>query len=129
MQQMEFIMGTGTDKLVVLVTNGIASELSSVAFTIANGGITAGLKVSVFLTSNGIDLVRKGGQGMTHVPPLDPLAALIADFQARGGVIWACPPCVKARGYTQENLLDGVIIAGASVMHAEIKAGAATLSF
>ncbi len=36
-------MGTGTDKLVVMITNGIASELSSVAFTIANGGITAGL--------------------------------------------------------------------------------------
>lgn len=122
-------MGTETDRLVVLMTNGIASELSSVAFTIANGGITAGLKVSVFLTSNAVDLVRKGGQAMTHVAPLDPLAALIADFQKRGGVIWACPPCVKSRGYEQSDLLDGVIIAGASVMHAEIKAGAATLSF
>ncbi|HMS96337.1 MAG TPA: DsrE family protein [Tabrizicola sp.] len=81
------------------------------------------------MTSNGIDLVRKGGQAMTHVPPIDPLAKLIADFQARGGVIWACPPCVKARGYEQEDLLDGVIIAGASVMHAAIKDGAATLSF
>ena len=34
-----------------IITKGIDSELSSVAFTIANGGITAGLKVSVFLTS------------------------------------------------------------------------------
>ena len=39
-------MQTGTDKLVILMTKGIDSELSSVAFTIANGGITAGLKVS-----------------------------------------------------------------------------------
>ena len=52
-------MKNTTDKLVVLVTKGIESELSSVAFTIANGGITAGLKVSVFLTSTAIDLVRK----------------------------------------------------------------------
>ena len=44
-----------TDKLVVLVTKGIDSELSSVAFTIACGGITAGLKVSIFLTSAGVD--------------------------------------------------------------------------
>jgi predicted peroxiredoxin len=122
-------MADATEKLVVMVTNGIAHELSSVAFTIANGGITAGLKVSVFLTSNAIDLVRKGGQAMTHVPPLDPLAALIADFQRRGGVIWACTPCVKSRGYEQADLLDGVIITGASVMHAEIKSGAATLTF
>jgi predicted peroxiredoxin len=122
-------MQAGTDKLVVLMTKGIDSELSSVAFTIANGGLTAGLKVSVFLTSAAIDLVRRNGQRLTQVAPLEPLAALIADFQKRGGVIWACPPCVKSRGYEQADLLDGVIVVGASAMHAEIKAGAATLSF
>ncbi|CDZ65115.1 DsrE family protein [Neorhizobium galegae] len=122
-------MQTPTDKLVVLVTKGIDSELSSVAFTIANGGITAGLKVSVFLTSAAIDLVRKGGQRMTHVAPLDPLAQSIDDFQNRGGTIWACPPCVKSRGYDENDLLEGVVIVGASAMHAEIKDGAATLSF
>ncbi|CDZ59781.1 MULTISPECIES: DsrE family protein [Rhizobium/Agrobacterium group] len=122
-------MQTPTDKLVVLVTKGIDSELSSVAFTIANGGITAGLKVSVFLTSAAIDLVRKGGQRMTHVAPLDPLAQSIDDFQKRGGTIWACPPCVKSRGYDENDLLEGVVIVGASAMHAEIKDGAATLSF
>jgi predicted peroxiredoxin len=122
-------MQAATDKLVVLVTKGIDSELSSVAFTIANGGLTAGLKVFIFLTSTAIDLVRRNGQRLTHVPPLEPLAGLIEDFQKRGGVIWACPPCVKSRGYEQSDLLDGVIIAGASAMHAEIKQGAATLSF
>ena len=122
-------MTTVTDKLVVLVTKGIDSELSSVAFTIANGGLTAGLKVYMFLTSTAIDLVRKRGQAMTHVAPLEPLAALIDDFQKRGGTIWACPPCVKSRGYEQADLLDGVVIVGASAMHAEIKQGAATLSF
>lgn len=122
-------MQSQSDKLVVLITKGIESEVSSVAFTIANGGITAGLKVSVFLTSTGIDLVRKGGQRMTHVPPLDPLSSLIETFLTRGGTIWACPPCVTARGYTEADMLDGVIIVGASAMHAEIKEGAATLSF
>ena len=122
-------MSSGTDKLVILMTKGIDSELSSVAFTIANGGLTAGLKVFVFLTSAAVDVVRRNGQRLTHVEPLDPLAKSIADFQERGGVIWACTPCVKARGYEQSDLLDGVIITGASVMHAQIKEGAATLSF
>jgi predicted peroxiredoxin len=122
-------MQSGTDKLVVLVTKGIDSELSSVAFTIANGGLTAGLKVFVFLTSTAIDLVRRGGQRLTHVAPLEPLAGMIEDFQKRGGVIWACPPCVQSRGYQQADLLEGVMIVGASAMHAEIKQGAATLSF
>jgi predicted peroxiredoxin len=122
-------VNTATDKLVILVTKGIDSELSSVAFTIALGGMTAGLKVSMFLTSTAIDLVRRGGQRMTQVAPLESLAAMIEDFQKRGGVIWACTPCVKSRGYEQSDLLDGVIVTGSSVMHAEVKQGAATLSF
>jgi predicted peroxiredoxin len=115
--------------LVVVVTHGIDHELSSVAFTIANGGMTAGLKVSVFLTSAGVDLVRKRAFDTTHVEPLEPLAALVKDFLARGGTLWACTPCVKSRGYTQEDFIEGVVITGASVMHAQIKEGAATLSF
>ena len=121
-----------TDKsreLVVLITHGTDSELSSVAFTIANGGMTAGLKVSVFLTSAGVDLARKRAIDSTHVQPMDPLPALVKDFLARGGTLWACTPCVKARGYTQEDFIEGVVITGASLMHGKILEGAATLSF
>ena len=122
-------MSDTTEKLVILISKGIDDERSSVGFTIANGAITAGMKVSVFLTSSAIDLVRKGGQALTQVPPLDPLLALIEDFQRRGGTIWACTPCVKARGYAEADLMDGVIITGASVMLAELKTGATSLSF
>jgi len=122
-------MSEAKKNLVVLVTHGTDHELSSVAFTIANGGMTAGLNVAVFLTSAGVDLVRKRAVDTTQVSPLEPLAALIKDFLARGGTLWACTPCVKARGYTQEDLIDGTIITGASPMHELIRAGAATLSF
>lgn len=122
-------MATTQRNLVVLITHGTDHELSSVAFTIANGGMTAGLKVSVFLTSAGVDLVRKRASDTTHVAPLEPLAAMIQDFLKRGGTLWACTPCVKARGYTQDDLLPGTVITGASVMHELIQAGAATLSF
>jgi predicted peroxiredoxin len=122
-------MSESARNLVVVVTHGIDHELSSVAFTIANGGITAGHKVSIFLTSAGVDLVRKRAADSTHVHPLEPLQALMKDLLARGGTIWACTPCVKSRGYTQEDFIEGVIITGASPMHELIKAGAATLSF
>ncbi len=122
-------MSTSTTELVVLMTKGADHELSSVGFTIANGGITAGLRVSIFLTSAAVDLVRKRAVESTQVNPLEPLKALVDDFVRRGGTLWACTPCVKARGYTQDDLVEGVTIAGSSVMHERIKAGAATLSF
>lgn len=122
-------METESRDLVVVITHGTDHELSSVALTIALGGMTAGLKVSIFLTSGGVDLVRRGAADSTQVKPLNPLADMLRDFLARGGTLWACPPCVKARGYTQENLIDGVVIAGGAGMHEKIKNGAATLSF
>jgi predicted peroxiredoxin len=122
-------MADGTRELVVLVTQGMDNERSSVAFTIANGGLTAGLQVSIFLTSSAVDLVRKRAVEGLVVHPLEPLAALIKDFVARGGRLWACTPCVKARGYEQSDLIEGVELTGSSKMHELIKNGAATLSF
>lgn len=122
-------MADQTRELVIMATRGIDHELSSVAFTIANGGITAGLKVYMFLTSAAVDVVRKRGADMTQISPLEPLKSLITDFVARGGTIWACTPCVKSRGYSAEDFVEGVTIAGSSVMHERIKHGAATLSF
>lgn len=62
-----------TRELVVLLTRGTAHELSSVAFTIACGGITAGMKVYAFLVSSAVDHVRRKATDTTHVAPLDPL--------------------------------------------------------
>ncbi len=122
-------MSAETRDLVVMITHGIDHELSSAALTIALGGMTAGLKVSIFLTSSGVDIVRRGAADTTHVKPLEPLTNMLKDFLARGGTIWACTPCVKSRGYSQEHLIEGVVITGASPMHELIKRGAATLSF
>ena len=43
------------------------------------------------------------------------MKALIDDFLRRGGTIWAFTPCVKARGYAQEDFIEGVKISGATV--------------
>lgn len=122
-------MPESSKELVVLMTRGADHELSSVAFTIANGGITAGFKVYAFLTSAAVDLVRKRAVELAQVAPLDPLKKLIDDFVQRGGTLWACPPCVKSRGYTQDDFIEGVVIVGASAMHERLMAGAASLSF
>lgn len=122
-------METDTRDLVVVISHGLDHEMSSAALIVALGGMTAGLRASIFLLSSGVDIVRRRAADLTHVKPLEPMADMLRDFLARGGTLWACTVCVKNRGYTQEDLIDGVIIAGASVMHERIKGGAATLSF
>ena len=62
--------------------------------------------------------------------PLDPpIKEMIMDVMASGSTIMVCPPCAEVRGYTQKDLIDGVVITGSLAMHEIIKQGAATLSF
>ena len=118
------------EKLVIVASRGHDDERGTVAWTIANGGLNAELEVTMFLVSSAIDLVRKGGADHVRMNPFDPpMKELIEGFLARGGKILACPPCAKVRGYTQEQLIDGVELVGSAALHALVKDGAATLCF
>ena len=97
--------------------------------TIANGALTSGKTVGLFLTSSAIDLVRKNGVDHTHAHSMENLKSLLDAFIERGGDVWACPPCTTARDYNQESLIDGVVIHGASAIMERIRNGAATLTF
>ena len=117
-------------KLVVVITNGMDNERSSVAWSIANGGINSGLDVSVFLVSNGVDWVRKGAANLAHPNPEDPkLLDMIQNVINQGCHIGVCPPCAKVRGYTADDFIDGVTIVGSMAIHEPVKDGAAVLTF
>lgn len=121
---------SGTDKIVIVITRGLDDERSSVAWSVANGAIATGLEVTLFLVSAGVDWVRKGAAENARPNPLDPpMHEMIQTVVDAGSTIMVCPPCGKMRGYTEEDLIDGVIFAGSVAMHAIIKEGAATLSF
>lgn len=117
-------------KLVVVITCGLDDERASVAWSVANGGLNSGLDVTVFLTSSAVDWVRKGAAEHPHLNPLDPpMKEMIQNILEHGSGILVCPPCAKVRGYSEEDLIEGVTITGSGAMHELIKQGAATLSF
>jgi len=123
-------MAEETKKMVILITRGLDDERSSVAWSVANGALASGLELTIFLTSSGVDWARKGAADGVHLNPFDPtLKEMIQNVIAAGSTIMVCPPCAKVRGYTENDLIDGVIIAGSVSMHEVIKQGAATLSF
>jgi len=117
-------------QLVIVVACGLDDEKMSVAWSVANGGIKSGLDVTMFLTAGAVDCVRKGAADKVHLNPLDPtVGEMIRGVTSAGGKIFVCPPCAKVRGYTEDDLLDGVVITGSGAIHQLIKEGAATLSF
>jgi predicted peroxiredoxin len=117
-------------KLVIVITRGLDDERSSVAWSIANAGIASDFEVTVFLAASGVDWVRKGAADVAHLNPADPpLKELIGNLMSNGGTVLVCPPCAKVRGYSADDLIGGVTVAGAPAMLEVVKQGAATLSF
>jgi predicted peroxiredoxin len=117
-------------KLVVVISYGFDNERSSVAWSIANGGINNGLDVSIFLVSSGVDWVRKGAAERARPNPEDPtIKEMIQTVIDNGCEIAVCPPCAKVRSYEKDDLLDGVTIVGSAFIHERVKEGAAILSF
>ena len=46
-----------------------------------------------------------------------------------GGQILVCPPCAAVRGYQEEDLIEGAVLAGSAAMLAVAAEGAITLTF
>jgi predicted peroxiredoxin len=116
--------------LVVVITNGLSDERSSVGWSVANSGINTGLQVTVFLVSAGADWVRKGAAQVAQLNPLDPpVGEMMDNFLASGGTIMVCPPCAKVRGYSDKDIIEGASLTSSTEMHKLIANGAATLSF
>ena len=117
-------------KIVVLITRGIDDERSSVAWSIANGGLNNGLEVTIFLTSSAVDWVRRGAADIVHLNPFDPpVKEMMQNLIDGGSSILVCPPCAAVRGYEEKDLIDGITIVGSTPMHELIKQGAEVLSF
>ena len=117
-------------KLVVIVTCGFNDERSSVAWSVANGGIASGYEITMFLVSSGVDWVRKGAADVARLNPLDPpVNDMIKNVIDSGGSIFVCPPCAKVRGYDQDDFIDGVDLAGSTAMLGVVSEGAKTVTF
>jgi len=123
-------MAEETKKMVILITRGLDDERASVAWSIANGALASGLELTVFLASSGVDWARKGAAETARLNPHDPtLKDMVANVISQGSTVMVCPPCAKVRGYTENDLIEGAVLAGSVAMHEVIKQGAATLSF
>lgn len=117
-------------KLVIVVTNGFDNERSSVAWSVANGGLAQDFELTMFLVSSGVDWVRKNAMSVARMNPLDPpVSEMIQNVIDSGANIFVCPPCAKVRGYEREDFINGIEMAGSTAMLGVVADGASTLTF
>ena len=93
-------------------------DKATVGMTLANAALEGGEQVSVILTTEGVRVGVKGyADKMNNGEPFKPMKQLIDGFLAGGGEFNVCTPCMKKRGITEQEIIEGAkFIAGPDVI-------------
>jgi len=118
------------DKLLVKVTAGAdAPERCNQAFTVAAAAVTAGARVSLWLTGEAAWFALPGRAAdlvLEHATPLPDLLEVILT----AGTVTVCTQCAARRGITADDLVAGIRIAGAaSFVEAVMREGTQALVY
>ncbi|PWI46120.1 sulfur reduction protein DsrE [Streptomyces sp. ICBB 8177] len=104
----------------IKVTAGAdAPERCSQAFTVAAVAVASGVRVSLWLTGESSWFALPGRAAEFELPHAAPLPDLL-DSLLTGGSVTLCTQCAARREITQDDVLDGVRIAGAQVFVQEV---------
>ncbi|MFD3686774.1 DsrE family protein [Nocardiopsis sp. NPDC058631] len=116
--------------LVIKVTAGENDpERCNQAFTVAAAALASGVDVSLWLTGESAWFAVPGRAEEFSLPHAAPLKDLLEAVLAAGRVT-VCTQCAARRDLTQDDLLDGVRIAGApSFVEETIQDGAQALVY
>ncbi|MEE2039374.1 DsrE family protein [Nocardiopsis sp. CT-R113] len=116
--------------LVIKVTAGENDpERCNQAFTVAAAALASGVDVSLWLTGESAWFAVPGRAEEFRLPHAAPLEDLLGAVLAAGRVT-VCTQCAARRDLTQDDLLDGVRIAGApSFVEETIQDGAQALVY
>ncbi len=103
-----------TRSLIVKITCGVeAAERANQAWTVASLGLAAGAPVTVWLTGEAVWFAVPGRQPDLELPYATPVADLV-ELVRSAGTIRVCSQCAARRELTGDDLLSGVVIAGAA---------------
>jgi predicted peroxiredoxin len=106
--------------LVVKVTCGTDDEeRCNQAFTVAASAVAAGVDVSLWLTGGAAWFAVPGRAEEFSLPLATPLVEL-RDAVLAGGRVTLCTQCAARRSIGEDDVVDGVRVAGAAVFAEEI---------
>ena len=102
------------NKLLVKVTAGADEpERCNQAFTVASAAVAAGASVSLWLTGEAAWFAAPGHAEKFDLPLATPLADLLGIVLASGSVT-VCTQCAQRRGIAADDVLPGIVVAGAA---------------
>ena len=102
------------------------SEDATVAFIAAAASTAISEETAVFLSSDAVRLAIPGYADGVQADGYEPFKSFLDAFLEGNGMLWVCPACCKARGMTQDDLIEGAEITGAATVIEYLNNGAVT---
>jgi len=102
------------------------SEDATVALIAAAAATAVSDETAVFLSSDAVRLATHGYADDVQADGYEPLKTFLDAFLEGNGQLWVCPACAKARGMTQDDLIEGAEITGAVAVIEYLNSGAVT---
>jgi predicted peroxiredoxin len=111
--------------LVVKLTAGKDEpERCNQAFTVATAAVASGVQVSLWLTGEASWFALPGRADDVAISYSAPLSELLGKILA-AGTVSLCTQCAARREITEDDLIAGIRIAGATTLVAEVMADGA----
>jgi predicted peroxiredoxin len=118
------------EKLVFMVTHGPDHpEHATIPFVMAAAALASDVAVSLGFQADGVELVKAGVAETVNADGFPPLAKLLADVRELGGALLVCNPCLKARGITSGDLVEGAEVVAAARFVVEITSATNALTY
>lgn len=119
-----------SEKLVIMVTHGPDDlELATIPFVMAGAALASDVDVVMGFQGEGCVLVRQGVAETVEAPEFTPLRDLLKTVKEFGGKLLVCSPCLKSRGLTQADLVEGAEIVAAGRFVAEVTSATSSLVY
>jgi len=92
-------------------------DKATLGFVVANAAQGSEKETMVFLSTDGVWCAVKGeADKIDEGAPFAPLKDLVDKFVQAGGKIYVCTPCMKKRGISEEQLIEGATPAGGAAL-------------
>lgn len=105
-------------------------DKATLGFVVANAALGSEKETMVFLSTDGVYCALKGeAEEIDQGAPFAPLKELINKFVEAGGKIYVCTPCMKKRGITEEDLIQGATPAGGAALVEWLSSGSPCVAY
>jgi predicted peroxiredoxin len=121
---------TTNGKVVINLATGLEDpERVTVAFLVAGAAAQTGKQVTMFLTKEAVRLALPDVAQGVACDGCPTLPALAEQYAQAGGRMLVCPVCFNARKLSEQDVIDGVQLGGATPLRQWIDEGATVFSY